>query len=132
VRGILIVCCCNHLTPPPQEVKDRKTIIKDTATRLAWWETCGADWPLLAAAARRLLPRHATSCSTERNWSQWGLTYTPLRNRLGVEKAEKMIFIAGNKNAGQKKAEVQVTVVNEREQQEQQAAGQHGEVINMA
>jgi hypothetical protein len=94
-----------------QEVgKKGITIIKDTDTRLAFWKVAGSQWPLLATAARRLLPRHATSCSTERNWSQWGLTYTPLRNRLGVEKAEKLIFIAGNKNAGKQKAEVEVTV----------------------
>lgn len=113
---------CAH--PTLQECKDDKTIIQPTDVRLAWWDERGKTWPLLAAAARRLLPRHATSCSTERNWSKWGLTYTPLRNKLGVEKAEKLIFLAGNKNAGQKKAELEVKVAGQGVQQAGQQQGQ--------
>lgn len=119
-----------------QECKDGITIIQPTSVRLAWWDEGGNPWPLLAAAARRLLPRHATSCSTERNWSKWGLTYTPLRNRLGVEKAEKLIFLAGNKSAGQKKAELEVNVAGQGMQQAGQQQQQHGRqqhnVINLS
>ncbi len=39
---------------------------------------------------------HATSCANERNWSLWGNVFTKSRNRLGIEKAEKVIFIRGN------------------------------------
>ena len=41
--------------------------------------------------------RHVTTCAAERNWSVWGYVYSKARNRLAIERAEKLIFIAGNK-----------------------------------
>lgn len=41
---------------------------------------------------------HVTTCASERNWSLWGATYTKARNRLAIERAEKLIFIRGNYN----------------------------------
>jgi hypothetical protein len=57
-----------------------------------------------------LLPRHATSCASERNWSVWGNTYTKLRNKLAIGTAEKMIFIAGNKGVVTHKPTPQVLI----------------------
>jgi hypothetical protein len=42
------------------------------------------------------LSLHASSCSAERNWSAWGRSFVPLRNRLSHAVAEKMIFVKGN------------------------------------
>jgi hypothetical protein len=123
------LACVLSLQPSLQERKGDITIIQPLKTRLGWWDEGGKRWPLLAVAARRLLPRHATSCAPERNWSQWGLTYTPLRNKLGVEKAEKLIFIAGNKNAMEKKPEVEVNV---QKQQQPPQGKQHGNAIVIA
>jgi len=51
---------------------------------------------LLSVAANKLLSAHATSAAAERNWSAWGHIYTPLRNSLSIEIAEKMIGIKAN------------------------------------
>jgi hAT family C-terminal dimerisation region len=82
-----------------KEQQGAKVIIKPIQQRLNWWggQEQNKAWPKLAIAARRLLPRHVTSCAAERNWSKWGLLYTKLRNRMSLERASKLIFIAGNK-----------------------------------
>ena len=61
-----------------------------------WRRIAAPKFPLLAAASARLLSLHASSCSAERNWSAWGGTFVPQRNRLGHAVAEKMIFVKGN------------------------------------
>lgn len=37
-----------------------------------------------------------SSSSAERNWSIWGIVQTKLRNRLGLKKAEMLVFIYQN------------------------------------
>ncbi len=54
------------------------------------------EYPLLAAAAARLLGMHVTTAACERHWSVWGSTYTKLRSRLAVERTEKLIFVRAN------------------------------------
>jgi hypothetical protein len=93
-----------------QEGPDGSIIVPSVAQRLAWWGEAAATYPLLAAAARCLLPRHVTSCASERNWSVWGNTYTKLRNKLAIGTAEKMIFIAGNKGVVTHKPTPQVLI----------------------
>jgi hypothetical protein len=39
---------------------------------------------------------HASTAEAERNWSAWGQVYTSLRNRLGLETAEKMVYVLAN------------------------------------
>ena len=36
---------------------------------------------------------HATSCAPERNWSVLGQLYRKNRSRLGISRAEKMVFV---------------------------------------
>ena len=36
------------------------------------------------------------SCAPERNWSRWGLVFTPNRNLLGLEQASKLVYIQSN------------------------------------
>ena len=37
-----------------------------------------------------------TACASERNWSRWGLVFTPNRNLLGLEQASKLVDIQSN------------------------------------
>jgi hypothetical protein len=65
--------------------------------RRKWWARGGAKaYPLIAAAAGRLLTMPVTTCAAERNWSVWGQVYTKLRNRLGLERGEMIVFIRHN------------------------------------
>ena len=46
----------------------------------------GVKYPLLTNVALRLLSLHATSCSSERNWSLWRFVCRDNRRRLGLER----------------------------------------------
>jgi hypothetical protein len=82
----------------------KRTIGDDGVTTLAsveerrnFWATYMAKaYPLLTWAALKLLSMHVTTCSAERNWSQWGLVYTKVRNRLQLSRGEKIVFIRAN------------------------------------
>ncbi len=45
-------------------------------------------------AAMRVLSLHATSCAPERNWSVLGQLYRKNRSKLGISRAEKMVFVS--------------------------------------
>lgn len=45
------------------------------------------------------MPMHVTSCASERNLSKFGRLYDELRGRLKIETADKMVFVAQNRNA---------------------------------
>ena len=81
-----------------RQKEGKRVVIKPMRQRLGWWNNpAHKRFPRLARGARRLLPRHVTSCAAERNWSQWGLLFSKLRNRMALDRAAKLIFIAGNK-----------------------------------
>lgn len=81
-----------------REQQGTREVIRPVMERVGWWDqTASKKFPKLAIVARRLLPRHVTSAAAERNWSQWGLVFHKLRNRLSLDKAGKLVFIAGNK-----------------------------------
>ncbi|KAJ9511095.1 hypothetical protein QJQ45_013148 [Haematococcus lacustris] len=62
-----------------------------------FWLKAASNFPLLAAAACKLLAVHVTSAASERNWSAWGRLYTAARNRLGKKlHAKELIFIKAN------------------------------------
>ncbi len=64
------------------------------------WANSGSRAVLLVSqAAIRLLSMHTTSCASERNWSIWGSLYNKSRNRLALQRAEKLVFIRGNQCA---------------------------------
>lgn len=46
--------------------------------------------------ARTLLALPASAASSERNWSVWGIVHSKLRNRLGVTRAGKLVYIYHN------------------------------------
>ena len=57
--------------------------------------------PLVAIAAGRFLSAHVTRGATERNWSLFGNISSKTRNRLHLEKAQKLAFIRANSSLGQ-------------------------------
>ena len=64
--------------------------------RRIFWQRLRAPFPLCSVAANKLLSVHVTTAAAERNWSAWGRTYTAIRNRLGVDIAEKLVFVKAN------------------------------------
>ncbi len=52
------------------------------------------EYKALAVAAMRVLSLHATSCAPERNWSVLGQLYRKNRSRLGISRADKMVFVS--------------------------------------
>jgi hypothetical protein len=64
--------------------------------QISIWAKFGGDMPELQAIAQRLLACHATSASTERNWSLWGRIYSSARTRLGMERAKCLIAICAD------------------------------------
>ena len=69
----------------------------DSTYRRAVWLPqghLGKEYKALAVAAMRVLSLHATSCAPERNWSVSGQLYRKNRSRLGISRAEKMVFVS--------------------------------------
>lgn len=64
---------------------------------LQWWkvhfDTIQKDAKGIDAAVRQLLTATATSASVERVFSAHGLVHSTVRNRLGAEKAAKLVFL---------------------------------------
>jgi hypothetical protein len=56
----------------------------------------GTRVPAVTRAVNVLLSMPVTACAAERNWIKWGATFVPNRNALGVEVAQKMIFVQQN------------------------------------
>jgi len=69
---------------------------KPVFMRMFWATKASEHFPLLAAAAQKLLSAHVTTAAAERNWSAWGRTYTALRNTLSIETAEKLVYVKAN------------------------------------
>lgn len=64
--------------------------------RAFWLDTAAEKYPILATAADRLLSVHVTTAAAERNWSAWGRVYQANRNQLGIDKAEKLVYVKAN------------------------------------
>jgi hypothetical protein len=97
-----------------EESANRSVLISLIEARLGWWEkTANTMFPWLAKVAQALRPRHVTTCAAERNWSN---IYNKAHNRLSVERADKLIFIAGNKgcaNLGAEAREVAMDLLSQ-------------------
>ena len=64
-----------------------------------WLKSIYHLYPHTAIAAGELLSAHVTSCATERNWSLFGNIFTKTRNRLALERAQKIAFTRNNLNS---------------------------------
>jgi hypothetical protein len=74
-----------------------KVSVASVSRRQKWWCNHGStSFPNIAAAALRLLAMPVTTGAAERNWSIWGQVYTKLRNRLGIQRGEMIVFIRQN------------------------------------
>ena len=61
-----------------------------------WQGHMSSKFPRMAEVSSRLLSAHVTSCATERNWSLLGNIFSKTKNRLALERANKIAFIRGN------------------------------------
>ncbi|KAL5728043.1 hypothetical protein ACHQM5_001168 [Ranunculus cassubicifolius] len=70
-------------------------IANPQSSRLVW-ETCLSEFKLLGKLAVRLIFLHATSCGFKCNWSFIRWVCTHAHSRIGMDRAQKMIFIAAH------------------------------------
>ena len=68
--------------------------VVDKVTPACWWEsmsgTLGKD---VTQVAQKLLTAIASSAGIERIFSTFGYIHSKIRNRLGIEKAAKLVFV---------------------------------------
>ena len=74
----------------------KKSRISLTDSPFAWWNGNKCDFPRLARLARIYLATPPTSVPSEQLFSSASIIYTPRRNRLSGEKAEKLLFLKYN------------------------------------
>jgi len=63
---------------------------------MLWMHHLHSKYPMLARCAHPLLTLHATSASSERNWSTWTNVFTAKRNRLSLDNGESLVFVRQN------------------------------------
>lgn len=76
-------------------VTGKMKIASPQSSRLVW-ETCLSEMKSLGKVAVRLIFLHATSCLFRCNWSSMKWVCAHRHSRLGLERAQKMIFIAAH------------------------------------
>jgi hypothetical protein len=64
--------------------------------RRDWWASVSKEYPLLAAAACRVLALHPSSAAAERNWSAWGRQFPANRAGMAVSTSMKAIYVQVN------------------------------------
>jgi hypothetical protein len=75
----------------------KRTEVSNHKIRLGFFHNfLSKEFPVCARACTVLMSMPVTACASERNWSKWGLTYVPNRNALGVESAQKLIYVQQN------------------------------------
>jgi hypothetical protein len=63
---------------------------------LQFWRLHGQSYPNLKVVALRVFSVTASSAASERNFSTMGFIHSKLRNALGAEKVEKLVYIKTN------------------------------------
>ena len=53
-------------------------------------------YPLLSSVAIKVLSIPATSAASKRNWSTYNFIHSKLRNRMTIDRAEKLVYIYWN------------------------------------
>uniref|UniRef100_A0A5B7B3K9 DUF7963 domain-containing protein n=1 Tax=Davidia involucrata TaxID=16924 RepID=A0A5B7B3K9_DAVIN len=76
-------------------VTGKMKIANPQSSRLVW-ETCLKEFKSLGKVAVRLLFLHATSCGFKCNWSFMRWVCVQGHSRVGLDRAQKMIFIAAH------------------------------------
>ncbi|CAL5357051.1 unnamed protein product [Camellia sinensis] len=75
----------------PQAVKDRATM-----TALSWWHMYGGAAPELFSLAIKVLSQSVNTSCAERCWSTYSYIHNVKRNKLNVDRAEKLVFVHYN------------------------------------
>jgi len=73
-----------------------KILSAKTMPTWRWWRTFGRPWPHLRWFAMRLTAHGVSACSCERSWSAYEWIHNKKRNRLSVERAEKLVRAFSN------------------------------------
>ena len=61
-----------------------------------WWNLLKSRYPLLSSVAIKVLSIPASSAASERNWSTYNFIHSKLRNRMVIDRAEKLVYIYWN------------------------------------
>ncbi|KAI8561094.1 hypothetical protein RHMOL_Rhmol04G0310100 [Rhododendron molle] len=75
----------------PQAVTDRANM-----SALSWWHLYGGVAPELFSLALKVLSQIVNTSCAERCWSTYSFIHTVKRNRLNVDRAEKLVFVHYN------------------------------------
>ncbi|XP_057469642.1 uncharacterized protein LOC130758708 [Actinidia eriantha] len=75
----------------PQAIIDRATM-----TALSWWHLYGGVAPELFSLALKVLSQSVNTSCAERCWSTYSYIHTVKRNKLNVDRAEKLVFVHYN------------------------------------
>ncbi|XP_058104649.1 uncharacterized protein LOC131248395 isoform X2 [Magnolia sinica] len=76
-------------------ITGKMKIANPQSSRLVW-ETCLSEFKSLGKVAVRLIFLHATACGFKCNWSFLRWVSSHRRSRAGMDKAQKMVFIAAH------------------------------------
>ncbi|KAF6168824.1 hypothetical protein GIB67_042131 [Kingdonia uniflora] len=79
----------------PDPITGKMKVANPQSSRLVW-ETSLREFKLLGKVAVRLLFLHATLCGFKSNWSFLRWVCTQGNSRVGMDRAQKMIFIAAH------------------------------------
>ena len=76
-------------------------LAKAAATRATvaphdFWEQYGADCPKLQPIAIKVLAQFPFASACERNWSDYDFVHSKRRNKLGVKRAEQLVYAFAN------------------------------------
>ena len=101
-------CCCKTTQHNKQQRSSQlhylhnctSSTLKSLATGgtpvLQFWRLHGHSYPNLKVVALRVFSVTASSAASERNFSMMGFIHSKLRNALGAEKVEKLVYIKTN------------------------------------
>ncbi|XP_028101048.1 uncharacterized protein LOC114300362 [Camellia sinensis] len=82
---------CKGVFSQPQAVNDRATM-----DALSWWNLYGGAAPELYSLALKVLSQSVNTSCAERCWSTYSYIHNVKRNRLNVDRAEKLVFVHYN------------------------------------
>ncbi|KAE8663990.1 FK506-binding protein, putative isoform 1 [Hibiscus syriacus] len=89
------------------QVKQRDSVtgkmkIANPQSRRLVWETCLSEYKSVGKVAVRLIFLHATACGFKHNWSLMKWICVHKHSRVGLERAQKMIFVAAHSKLGRR------------------------------
>ncbi|KAL3691192.1 hypothetical protein R1sor_004843 [Riccia sorocarpa] len=85
------------INPKKWSEKARKNASLKTMTIMEWWSLYGTiGAPNLTTVAIDVLSQPVTASACERSWSSYGQIHNPTRNRLTMDRQEKLVYIYHN------------------------------------